>query len=249
MTRDAILVTGAGSGIGAATALAVAKAGYAVCVNYRQSAEGARRVVSDIEKLGQPAIAVQADVSREDDVTRLFETLASELGQVVGLVNNAAVLEPQTGYEGIDLERLQRLFATNVGGAFLCAQQALNRMRVSRGGKGGSIVNVSSIAARTGSPNEYVDYAASKGALDTLTVGLAREVAADGVRVNAVRPGFIATGMHAKGGEPGRVERLRTKIPMQRGGEVAEVASAIVWLLSDEASFTTGAFIDIGGGI
>lgn len=249
MTRGAILVTGAGTGIGAATAIAAAKTGYPVCVNYRHSADGARQVVREIENLGQQAIAVQADVSREDDVSRLFETLSSELGEIVGLVNNAAVLEAQTGYEGIDLQRLQRLFATNVGGAFLCAREALNRMRVSRGGKGGSIVNVSSIAARTGSPNEYVDYAASKGALDTLTVGLAREVAADGVRVNAVRPGFIATGMHAKGGEPGRVERLRAKIPMQRGGEADEVASAIVWLLSDKASFTTGAFIDIGGGI
>ena len=249
MNRGVVVITGAGTGIGAATAIAAARSGYAVCVNYRNSAEGAAEVVHGIEALGQPSIAVQADISQEPDVTRLFATAADQLGDIVGLVNNAAILEPQTGYEGIDLGRLQRILATNVGGAFLCAKAALDRMRLSKGGRGGSIVNVSSIAARTGSPNEYVDYAASKGALDTLTTGLAREVAADGVRVNAVRPGFIATDMHAKGGEPGRVERLRERIPMRRGGEVQEVASAIAWLLSDEASFTTGAFIDVGGGI
>ena len=249
MSRGAVVVTGASSGIGAATAIATARSGFAVCVNYCSNEEGAANVAAAIEAMGQSVIVEQADVSVEADVSRLFASTHSELGEIVGLVNNAAVLERQSGYEGIGAKRLQRIFATNVIGAFLCAREALNRMRVSKGGTGGAIVNVSSIAARTGSPNEYVDYAASKGALDTMTTGLAREVAADGVRVNAVRPGFIATGMHAKGGEPNRIERLSAKIPMRRGGEPEEVANAIVWLLSPDASFTTGAFIDIGGGI
>ena len=244
-----VVVTGASSGIGAATALAVAEAGVPVCVNYMSNESGAREVAEAIADSGGRSIVVRADVREERDVRSMFEAAEERLGPLGGLVNNAAALEPQTGYAGISAERLERILRTNVVGAFLCAREALNRLCLSKGGGGGSIVNVSSIAARTGSPNEYVDYAASKGALDTMTVGLAREVAADGVRVNAVRPGFIATGMHAKGGEPGRVERLSTVIPMRRGGEPEEVADAIVWLLSDEASFTTGACIDIGGGI
>ena len=249
MNSRTVVVTGASSGIGAATALAVAAAGAPVCVNYMNNEPGARGVADAIAEAGGRSLAVRADVRDERDVRSMFDTVEAELGPLGGLVNNAAILEPQTGYAGIDAERLERLLRTNVVGAFLCAKEALNRLRVSQGGAGGAIVNVSSIAARTGSPNEYVDYAATKGALDTMTVGLAREVAADGVRVNAVRPGFIATGMHAKGGEPGRVERLSAVIPMRRGGTPEEVANAIVWLLSADASFTTGAFIDIGGGI
>ncbi len=249
MTRGTVIVTGGSGGIGAATSRLAATEGYAVCVNYLTGAAAADRVVADITAGGGRAAAVQADVADSGDVRRLFDTAETSLGPLCGLVNNAALLEPQTDYAGIDAERLRRVLTTNVIGAFLCAQTALERMRLSRGGRGGSVVNVSSIAARTGSPHEYVDYAASKGALDTMTVGLAREVAADGVRVNAVRPGFIATGMHARGGEPDRIERLKPRIPLGRGGEPEEVANAIVWLLSDAASFTTGAFIDIGGGV
>lgn len=249
MSSGAVIVTGASGGIGAATARAAAEAGYAVGINYRSNLAAAERVARDIESAGGKCVVVHADIGIEADVAKLFDAVDEKLGPLVGLVNNAATLEPQTGYSGIDAARLQRILSTNVVGAFLCAKEALNRMRVSRGGNGGAIVNVSSIAARTGSPNEYVDYAASKGALDTMTVGLAREVAADGVRVNAVRPGFIATDMHAKGGEPARIERLKKVIPMRRGGEPEEVANAIVWLLSDEASYTTGAFIDLGGGV
>ncbi len=249
MSGGTVIVTGASGGIGAATARAAAQAGYSVCLNFRRNVKAAEQVAQHIESAGGRCAVVQADVGVAAEVSALFDAAEDKLGALVGLVNNAAILEPQTGYSGIDAARLQRILETNVIGAFLCAKEALNRMCVSKGGAGGAIVNVSSIAARTGSPNEYVDYAASKGALDTLTVGLAREVAADGVRVNAVRPGFIATDMHAKGGEPGRVDRLRGIIPMRRGGEPEEVANAIVWLLSKEASYTTGAFIDIGGGV
>lgn len=247
--KGAVIVTGAATGIGAATAAILADAGYSVCVNYRSQHSAATALVDNIVERGGVAIAVAADVTSADDVTKMFDAAHDQLGELKGLVNNAAVLEVQTDYTGIDAERLRRILDTNVVGAFLCAKEAAQRMSTSNGGSGGSIVNVSSIAARTGSPNEYIDYAASKGALDTMTKGLAREVSAEGVRVNSVRPGLIDTGMHAKGGEPGRIERLKRRIPLGRGGKPEEVGQAILWLLSDHSSFTTGSFIDVGGGI
>ncbi|MFN2447411.1 MAG: SDR family oxidoreductase [Vicinamibacterales bacterium] len=243
-----LLITGAGRGIGACTARLAAQRGYAVCVNYRHDRESAESVVTAIETAGGRALAVAADVAVETDVVRLFETCDSKLGTLSGLVNNAAILEAQMRVEAIETTRLQRVFATNVFGAFASAREAVRRMSTKHGGSGGAIVNVSSAAARLGSPGEYVDYAASKGAIDTFTIGLAREVAEDGIRVNAVRPGFIYTEMHASGGEPGRVDRMKEFVPMKRGGRVDEVAHAILWLLSDEASFTTGSFIDVAGG-
>jgi NAD(P)-dependent dehydrogenase (short-subunit alcohol dehydrogenase family) len=242
-----VVVTGGSRGIGAATACLAGTRGYAVCVNYRQDQRAAEDVVRAIEASGSRAIAVQADVSDEAAVVRLFEA-ADTLGTLTGLVNNAATLERQMRVEALDAARLHRVLAVNVVGAFVCAREAVRRMSTRRGGRGGAIVNVSSAAARIGSPGEYVDYAASKGAVDTLTMGLAREVAEEGIRVNAVRPGFIYTDMHASGGEPNRVDRVKEFVPMKRGGQPGEVAEAIVWLLSDAASFTTGAFIDVAGG-
>ncbi|MGE0358353.1 MAG: SDR family oxidoreductase [Burkholderiales bacterium] len=247
MGRVAI-ITGAGRGIGAATAMLAAGRGYAVCVNYRQGAEAAREVVSAIEGGGGRAIAVAADVSVEEDVVRLFDTAARELGPVTALVNNAGILERQMRVEDMDAARIRRVLDTNVVGSFLCAREAVRRMSTKRGGKGGAIVNLSSGAARWGSPDEYVDYAASKGAIDTMTIGLSKEVAGEGIRVNAVRPGLVVTDIHAAGGEPGRVARLKSSVPLGRGGMPEEVATAILWLLSDEASFTTGAIIDVSGG-
>jgi NAD(P)-dependent dehydrogenase (short-subunit alcohol dehydrogenase family) len=243
-----LLITGASRGIGAATARLAAVRGYAVCLNYRENRAAAELVARELESSGARAIAVQADVSVESDVVRLFETCDRELGTVSALVNNAGILETQMRVESMDGARLQRVFATNVIGSFLCAREAVRRMSTKHGGRGGAIVNISSGASRLGSPNEYVDYAASKGAIDTLTIGLAREVAEEGIRVNAVRPGFIYTDIHASGGEPNRVERVKTIVPMKRGGTADEVAHAILWLLSDDASYTTGAFIDVTGG-
>ncbi|HEU4582323.1 MAG TPA: SDR family oxidoreductase [Polyangiaceae bacterium] len=244
----AIVVTGGGRGIGAATARLAAQRGYSVCVNYRRQRAAAEAVVDEIVAGGGRAVAVAGDVALEADVLRLFEACAATLGRPVGLVNNAGVLEAQGRLEEMALDRWQRVFATNVFGAFLCAREAVRRMSTRHGGSGGSIVNVSSGAARSGSPGEYIDYAASKGALDTMTVGLARELAPEGIRVNAVRPGFIYTELHASGGEPGRVDRVKSRVPLQRGGTPEEVARAVVWLLSDEASYTTGAFLDVTGG-
>ena len=217
-------------------------------MNYRRSQADADRVVAEIERHGGRAIAVAADVASEPDVVRLFETVDARLGALTALVNNAGIVEPQMRVERMDAARLARVFATNVAGCFLCAREAVRRMSTRHGGAGGAIVNVSSAAARFGSPGEYVDYAASKGAIDTMTIGLAAEVVADGIRVNAVRPGLIHTDIHASGGEPGRIDRLKGSIPMKRGGEPIEVARAILWLLSDEASYSTGTFIDVTGG-
>jgi NAD(P)-dependent dehydrogenase (short-subunit alcohol dehydrogenase family) len=243
-----LIVTGAGRGIGACTARLAASRGYSVCVNYLRNRDAALSVTDEIRKQGGTAIAVQSDIACEPDVLALFETVDRELGRPAALVNNAARLEPQMRLESMDAARMQRLFAANAIGTMLCAREAVRRMSLRRGGSGGAIVNVSSGAARSGSPGEYVDYAATKGAVESFTIGLAREVAEEGIRVNGVRPGFIYTGLHAAGGEPNRVERVKTLVPMQRGGEPEEVAAAILWLLSPEASYVTGTFIDVSGG-
>ena len=245
---NVILITGGGRGIGAATARLAGERGYAVCVNYRKNRDAADGVVSEIRSSGGTALAVGADVASESDVVRLFETVDVELGPLSALVNNAGILEKQTRVESIDAARIDRVFGTNVRGAFLCAREAVRRMSSTHGGAGGAIVNVSSRAAQLGAPGEYVDYAASKAALDAMTIGLAREVAAEGIRVNGVRAGIIYTDIHTAGGEPGRVDRLGPTLPMRRGGDAIEVARAILWLLSDEASYSTGAFIDVAGG-
>lgn len=243
-----VLITGGSRGIGAATAALAATRGYAVCVNYRSHADAANAVVAGIAGAGGRAIAVQADVAEESSVVRLFETCDAKLGPLTALVNNAGILETQMRVEAMDAPRLQRIFATNVCGSFICAREAVKRMSTKHGGSGGAIVNLSSRAAVLGSPGEYVDYAASKAAVDTLTIGLAQEVAAERIRVNAVRAGLIYTDIHASSGEPGRVDRVKATVPMRRGGTAGEVANAILWLLSDEASFTTGSFIDVSGG-
>jgi NAD(P)-dependent dehydrogenase (short-subunit alcohol dehydrogenase family) len=243
-----LLVTGGSRGIGAATARLAARRGYAVCVNYVRNGDAAASVVDLITSEGGRAVAVRADVSREPEVQRLFAEMDATFGPVTALVNNAGILEPQMRVEEMTAERLNRIFTTNVTSYFLCAREAVRRMSTRRGGAGGAIVNVSSAASRLGSAGEYVDYAASKGAIDTLTIGLANEVAAEGIRVNAVRPAFIYTDIHASGGEPGRVDRVSAAVPMRRGGSPEEVARAILWLLSDEASYSTGTFIDISGG-
>jgi NAD(P)-dependent dehydrogenase (short-subunit alcohol dehydrogenase family) len=243
-----LIVTGGGRGIGAATARLAGRRGYAVAVGYRQDRAAAEAVARTIDEEGGRAIAVGADVAVEADVLRLFATVDRDLGRLTALVNNAGVLEPQTRLEHMDAARINRILAVNVTGTLLCAREAVKRMSTRTGGAGGAIVNVSSGAARLGSPGEYLDYAASKGAVDTFTIGLAKEVAEEGIRVNAVRPGLIHTDMHASGGEPARVDRLKETVPMKRGGRPEEVAAAILWLLSEEASYTTGTFIDVTGG-
>jgi NAD(P)-dependent dehydrogenase (short-subunit alcohol dehydrogenase family) len=246
--KEVLLVTGASRGIGAATARLAAKRGFTVCVNYLHQAEAAEAVISEIQRDGGKAIAVQADVSSEPDIVRLFETVDRDLGLLTALVNNAGTLEQQMRLDTMDAGRLQRIFTSNSIGPMICAREAVRRMSFRHGGAGGSIVNVSSAAARLGGPGEYVDYAASKGAIDTFTIGLAKEVAEEGIRVNGVRPGIIYTDIHAKGGEPNRVERVKPTIPMKRGGQPEEVAAAIIWLLSSEASYITGTILDVTGG-
>lgn len=243
-----IIITGASRGIGAATALLAAAEGYRICINYHADDEAAHRVLAQVRELGAEAIAVRADVSVEDEVISLFQRVDHELGRVTALVNNAGTIGQQSRVEAMSEFRLLKVMKTNVVGPILCAKHALARMSTRHGGSGGAIVNVSSVAARLGSPNEYVDYAASKGALDTFTLGLAKEVAGEGVRVNGVRPGYIFTDFHALSGDPDRVRKLEPGIPMGRGGQAQEVAEAIIWLLSDKASYSTGSFLDLGGG-
>ena len=246
--QKVLIVTGASRGIGAAIARLAAAHGYAVCVNYLNTRDAAADVVSSIKAKGANANAFQADVALEQDVIRLFEHVDASLGRVTALVNNAGILERHARVEELDSQRLLRVLSTNVIGAFICSREAVRRMSTRRGGQGGAVVNISSRAAQLGSPGEYVDYAASKAALETLTVGLAREVAAEGIRVNAVSAGVIYTDIHASGGDPGRVDRMKDTIPMKRGGTAEEVAKAALWLLSEDASYTTGSVVHVSGG-
>jgi NAD(P)-dependent dehydrogenase (short-subunit alcohol dehydrogenase family) len=241
-----MLITGGARGIGAATALLAAQRGYAVAVNYLRNREAAERVVQSIGK--DKAIALAGDVASEADVVRMFKSVDDKLGRITALVNNAGVVDRGARVEAMSAERIQRMLAVNVTGSFLCAREAVKRMSTRHGGGGGAIVNLSSVAARLGGPGEYVDYAASKGAIDTFTVGLAKEVGAEGIRVNAVRPGVIRTEIHLASGDPGRVERIGAMAPLGRAGEPEEIARTIVWLASDEASYITGALLDVSGG-
>jgi NAD(P)-dependent dehydrogenase (short-subunit alcohol dehydrogenase family) len=243
-----MLITGASRGIGAATARLAAARGYAVAVNYRASKKAAEALVDAIAAAGGRAISIQGDVAVESDVKRLFETVDSELGRLAVLVNNAGILETRMRLDEMTPERWRRVLATNVVGSFLCAREAVRRMSTRHGGSGGAIVNVGSAASRLGSPNEFIDYAASKGAVDAMTIGLAKEVAREKIRVNVVRPGLIRTDIHASSGQPDRVERLQDAVPIGRAGEPEEVAEAILWLASDQASYVTGAFIDVSAG-
>ena len=246
--REVMLVTGASRGIGAATAVLAAERGYDVAIGYRQDPGAAESVAGQVRGAGARALTIRADVADEGDVERMFAAVDAELGTLAVLVNNAGALDLQMRLDEMTVERVERTLRVNVLGVFLCCRAAVRRMSSRHGGAGGRIVNVSSAASRLGSAGEYVDYAASKGAVDTLTLGLAHEVAGEGIRVNAVRPGIIYTRLHALSGEPGRVDRLKARVPMKRGGEADEVARAILWLASDESSYTTGSFLDVAGG-
>lgn len=246
--EQVLLVTGASRGIGAATALIAARKGYAVAVNYTANAQAAQEVVSRIRAEGGKAIAVQADVADEEQVLNLFKAVDAQLGRLTALVNNAGVVDVTARLDEMSVARLKRMFDINVIGSMVCAREAVRRMSTRHGGSGGAIVNVSSAAARLGAPGQYLDYASAKGAIDTFTIGLAKEVAAEGIRVNGVRPGLIDTDIHASGGLPGRVQQLAHLVPMQRGGSADEVAEAIVWLLSPQASYTTMSLIEVSGG-
>jgi len=243
-----ILVTGGSRGIGKATALKAATKGYMVCINYRSNKKAAEEVVKTIEAAGGKAIAVAADVAKEKEVVSLFKIIDDKLGRITALVNNAGIVDRQSVVADMTAERVQKIFAANVTGTFICSREAIKRMGTQYGGSGGGIVNISSKAAAHGAPFEFVDYAASKAAVDTFTLGLSKEVAADGIRVNCVRPGIIDTDLHASCGEPGRVARIAPSVPMKRGGTAEEVADTVMWLLSNEASFITGAIVDVTGG-
>jgi NAD(P)-dependent dehydrogenase (short-subunit alcohol dehydrogenase family) len=243
-----ILITGGSRGIGAATALLAAQNGYAVAVNYAANSLAADEVVRQIRVSGGTAITVQADVGIEADILAMFDKVDAKLGRITALVNNAGVVDVPSRVDAMSAARLKRMFDINIVGSFLCAREAVKRMSTRHGGAGGSIVNLSSAAARLGAPGQYVDYASAKGAIDTFTVGLAKEVALEGIRVNAVRPGVIETDIHASGGQPDRARQMAPHVPMQRAGSAMEVAQAIVWLLSDAASYTTGAVVDVTGG-
>lgn len=243
-----MLITGASRGIGAATARLAARQGYALCLNFHQREDAANQVLEQVRAAGVSAITVKADVADESQVLQMFEVIDREFGRLDVLVNNAGMLEQQMRLEQMDAARWMRVLGANVIGSFLCAREAIKRMSTKHGGQGGSIINLSSIAARLGAPGEYIDYAAAKGAIDSMTVGLAREVAGEGIRVNAVRPGVIHTEIHASGGEPDRVERVKASVPMGRGGQAEEIAEAILWLASEQASYTTGALLDVSGG-
>ncbi|MDE1483548.1 SDR family oxidoreductase [Xenorhabdus bovienii] len=249
MNEKILLVTGSSRGIGAATAILAAKKEYSICLNYLNDEKSAFKVRDEILNLGAKCITVRADVSNEHQVKKMFDDIDTQLGSITHLVNNVGILKQKTPLIDMDGERFQQVLLTNVMSHFYCSSEAIKRMSISRGGSGGSIVNVSSGASKSGSPFEYIDYAASKGAVDTFTTGLSKEVAADGIRVNCVRPGGIYTDIHADGGEPSRVDRIAKNFPMQRGGTPEEVANAILWLLSDEASFVTGSFTDLCGGL
>jgi NAD(P)-dependent dehydrogenase (short-subunit alcohol dehydrogenase family) len=242
------LVTGASRGIGAATAIKLAQDGYLVCVNYYKNKNSADSVVEKIQASGGQAASLQADVSDDKQVKRLFQQIDDSFGRLDVLVNNAGILNQQMRLEHMSVDRINKILKTNITGPILCCQQAVKRMSTKYKGIGGVIVNVSSVASKIGGAGEYIDYAASKGAIDTLTIGLAQEVAAEEIRVNCVRPGFIYTDMHADGGEPNRVDRIKSKIPMGRGGQAQEVAEAIAWLVSEKSSYSTGTFIDVAGG-
>lgn len=246
--KKVALITGASRGIGAATAKLLAQQQYSLCINYNKHGDAAHQLAQDLSAIGKKVIVEQADVSKEEDVMRLFYTIDKKLGSLTALVNNAGILLPQMHVEQMTADRINQMLTTNITSYFLCCREAIKRMSTRHSGNGGSIVNVSSAASRLGAPGEYIDYAASKGAIDTLTKGLSLEVANQGIRVNAVRPGFIHTDMHKDGGEPDRIERVKSAIPMQRGGTPEEVAQAISWLLSEQSSYVTGSFIDIAGG-
>ncbi len=243
-----VLVTGASRGIGAAVAELSARAGFDVAVNFTRDEAAAAQVVARVQALGRRAIAVRADVSKEADVLKMFATVDCQLGRLCALVNNAGVVANASKFQNMSVDRWQQMFAVNVIGTFLCAREAINRMALSKGGAGGTIVNLSSAASRIGSPDEYIDYAASKGAIDTFTLGLGKELANECIRVNAVRPGLINTEIHASGGFPDRVERNAPFVPMRRGGTADEVAEAVLWLMSEKSSFVTATLLDVAGG-
>jgi NAD(P)-dependent dehydrogenase (short-subunit alcohol dehydrogenase family) len=247
MTK-AVLITGGSRGIGRATARLLGAQGWSVGVNYAQNVAAARETVADVERAGGQALAIAGDVASETDVIAMFDALEQKFGRLDALVNNAGIVAPSSQLADMELARLKRMFDVNVLGAYLCAREAARRMSTARGGAGGVIVNISSAAARLGSPNEYIDYAGSKGAVDTLTIGLAKELGPQGVRVNAVRPGLIDTDIHASGGKPERAAQLGATTPLGRPGSANEVAESIVWLLSDAASYVTGALLDVTGG-